>query len=52
MAIYLRSCDNILVSYNDVLGKPMVSFGLVMCCCEWGGQNTIGGGGGGGVKIL
>ena len=44
MAIYLRSCDSILVSYNDVLGKPMVSFGLVMCCCGWvGGQNTIGG---------
>ena len=36
MAIYLRSCDSILVSYNDVLGKPMVSFGLVMCCFGWG----------------
>ena len=44
MAIYLGSCDSILVSCNDVLGKPMVSFGLVMCCCGWGGgQNTIGG---------
>ena len=46
MAIYLTSCDSILVSYNDVLGKPMVSFGLVMCCgwgvkILWGGQNTI-----------
>ena len=45
MAIYLRSCDSILVSYNDILGKPMVSFWLVMCCCGWVGQNTIGGGG-------
>ena len=47
MAIYLRSCDSILVSYNGVLGKPMVSLWLVMCCCGRVGQNTIGG-----VKIL
>ena len=40
MAIYLRSCDSILVSCNDVLGKPMVSLWVE-------GQNTIGGGGGG-----
>ena len=43
MAIYLRSCDSILVSYNDVLGKPMVLFGLVMCCCGWG-VKILGGG--------
>ena len=42
-AIYLRSCDSILVSYNDVLGKPMVSFGLVMCCCGWGVKILYGG---------
>ena len=41
MAIYLRSRDSILVSYNDVLGKPMVSFGLVLCCYYRGSQNTM-----------
>ena len=48
MAINLRSCDSMWVSYNDVLGKPMVSFGLVMCCCGGGGSKYYRGG----VKIL
>ena len=40
----LEAAITILVLYNDVLGKPMVSFWLVMCCCGWVGQNTLVGG--------
>ena len=42
MAIYLRSCDSILVSYNDVLGRPMVSL--------WVSESKYYRGGGGGSK--